>query len=270
MAKFCALLYREWRVSRKAILSGFITTAVFFCMFWLVGLSLLYGNLKRFDTGDPFSVMLKQWLTGYGSVYCLLVCSMFPVFCEHGTHSSDIRTNWLRYSFGLPVTPVMRAAVYWGMTLLVMLGCFLMNVLNLFMFRLIFGQPVRAEAFAVFAFVLTIGLVLNLALTVYPLGARTQSELQKRQIISLAAICLCSAAVIVPMKRTVGQKVAALQEQTDLSDTELVKQTLRVVFIDPLHKLYDACKYYTVPAILLLIALGFFLTVKAYERRETP
>ena len=270
MAKFCALLYREWRVSRKMILQLFIFFAVFSAIIWLLGLSMHYGNLQRLDSSDPYAQMLKQGLTGYTAAYCLGIYSLFIVFSDRGAHAADIRTNWLRYSFALPITPAMRAAVYWGMTVLQLLACLLFNLLNMCMFRLLFGLPFRAEVFSVFAFAAAVGLLLNIALTVFPLGARTQSEIVKRQIISLFSIGLLILAAVIPLRQKAIQAVASLQAQEDLPETEMIKQSMRIIFVDPVQKAYDTCKYFTVPAILLLIAVGYFFTVKAYERREKP
>ena len=272
MAKFKSLLYRELRIARKQILYGFVTFFVFSCLFWMVGLSFLYGNLKN-STEDSYGMMAKQFFTGSSLVYLLTIYSIFPAFGDYGTHLSDIRSNWLRYSYGLPVTPAMRATVFWVIRLLVLLGGFLMNMFNLCMASLLFDQPFRTEALSIFAFVLVIGILISMILNIYPLSARTESELNKRNFLCFASFFVIIFILIIPVKRKAEAKLTELQmkqEEQDIPDEEMVKSVMSAMFIEPVQKVYESGKYYSVPAMLVLTAAGYFLTVKAYERRESP
>ena len=273
MAKLHSLLYREWRLARKAVLANFVVIIIFTLLYWLIALSLQHGNLKLFLQDSPEDLeMTLRILNGCAPLYFICTVTAFFVCADKGVHSADISSGWLRYSFGLPVSPVMRAAVFWVFQFMVLLGCFLFNVLNYCIACVVNGLAFRADVLLAFTVILALGWLLLIVQTVYPQSARTVSEYRNRQFISVAAMFALLFASILLYSHKLKEMSAELQAMKDsegVTGMDLVRSALKII-AEPVRNFFHTAKYIAVPAILVLTVIGFLLSVKAFERRETP
>lgn len=273
MAKFKALLWREWRLSRRQTLGACFACLGLMILYWLVGLSMQFGNLKAAMEDNADAAFILTYFSGLAPVYLLGAFFVFSICGVPGTHPSDIKAGWLRYSFGLPISPKLRAAVTWGMTVLRTVICFAMNLLNLCAAHLLFDDvPFQAESLLVFLMFSVFGLLLNLATAVYPLSARTESECTKRSAVSMICFIVLILIAVMPLARRNTQKVQELiggQEESDTAETDRMNEVFRYLFQEPLEKAYNTCKYPAIPAYFILTAAGWQLSALAYKRRET-
>ena len=273
MAKFRALLWREWRLMRKSLFISCGVAAGTMVIYWLIGLSARIGNLRTLMGNDSDAAILQTWFGGRVSLFILAAFSAVGIIGTPGTHPADIHANWLRYSFGLPISPKLRAAVRWTMVLLQMLFCFVLNVINMMMARIFFDVQFTGENLLVLALMLAIGLLFHIFLTVYPLSARTHSEYQKRSafssVVMMMLIIMCILSYARQNAKT-AQEIFMQEESDDPVElqTQQINTVFQKLFSDPCENFFHTTKYFAVPGIFVMTAAGYLLTVQAYKRRE--
>lgn len=102
MKKFEALLFREMRISRKKnILSAVVMTLL--GVFYIVG---VYGIKHDAETTHEMVISMITALSGSMGMLSVLFGT-----AHNDTLKSDINTNWLTYSYALPIQSKDRAAV---------------------------------------------------------------------------------------------------------------------------------------------------------------
>lgn len=123
-----ALVWREWRLSRKYYLTGLAAILGLTLLFVLFELSMRFGNMKSLDAETLSIVRMTIW------GLALVIAGSGPgcsAATENGVHKSDIQANWLRYSYALPITPAERAGARMLLLLIVHTAAILLSVLGL-------------------------------------------------------------------------------------------------------------------------------------------
>ena len=106
-AKLKALVWREWRICQKAYLTGLMVVIIMVLFFGLFRLSMSVGNLAPVFEGSEMLAQFSALLYYMSSalVAAITACLSLDVTALQ----ADIRANWLRYSFALPISPELRA-----------------------------------------------------------------------------------------------------------------------------------------------------------------
>ena len=101
MAKLRALLFREWRLNRKAQLLQLLLTLLYAGMMWAACLSNMYGDSLE----DPAERALTlRWMIQLSALMLALLSGCLGLSMDF-TLKSDLESGWLRYSYALPITP---------------------------------------------------------------------------------------------------------------------------------------------------------------------
>lgn len=125
-AKRKALIWREWRLTRKSFFMGLIVCFSLLGFFWLVRLSMSVGNLAPFFSDSEIVTEFSGLL--YYAAVALSTTALLSAFISDNTVLlADMNSNWLRYSFALPIPAKTRATVSY----IVKLGKVLVAVLLL-------------------------------------------------------------------------------------------------------------------------------------------
>ena len=164
-----ALIWREWKLSRKFYISGFASLFGIILVFLLFELSMRFGNLKSLDSDELRVIRMFIWsltlmLTAYGPTAVSA--------SENGTHKKDIQANWLKYSYTLPVTPNERAAARMILLLCIQAVGFLLSAGGLSFSMKMLGSHFSIYAFLILLVILDIGLLMLLIQYAFILRAR--------------------------------------------------------------------------------------------------
>ena len=100
MARLRALLFREWRLNRKAQLLQLLLTLLYAGMMWAACLSNMYGDSLE----DPAErAMTLRWMIQLSALMLALLSGCLGLSMDF-TLKSDLESGWLRYSYALPIT----------------------------------------------------------------------------------------------------------------------------------------------------------------------
>lgn len=180
-----ALLWREWKLSKKFYITSIAALLGIGIVFLLFELSMRFGNLKSLHHDEMSAVRMVIWFLS------LVVTAYGPVAysaSENGTHKKDIQANWLKYSYTLPVTPDERAAARMILLLCVQAAGLLLSVGGLAISLRMLGSHFNIYAFLILLALLDIGLLVMLVQDAFILRARdtkSYSALQTKYTVTM-------------------------------------------------------------------------------------
>lgn len=99
MTAFRSLLYREFRLCKKDNIIRVALMAAFTAMMWFA--VIIARGIEEVETGSTANTICAML-----SAVCIASC-----LCLDDVYKSDINSGWLKYSYALPITPLMRSAV---------------------------------------------------------------------------------------------------------------------------------------------------------------
>lgn len=227
-----ALLWREWKLSKKFYISGFAAIFGIGLVFLLFELSMQFGNLKSLRSDELGAVRVFVWyisltVTAYGPVAVSA--------SENGTHKKDIQANWLKYSYTLPVTPNERAAARMILLLGIQAVGFLLSAGWVTFSLKMLGSHFSIYAFLILLVILDIGLLMLLIQYAFILRARdtkSYSALQTKYTVTIIGagvavgliISKKMGAIAADIKKDeekfigIAQKIEASPEKAGLTD----------------------------------------------------
>ena len=106
MAKFKALLWREWRLSRRQTLGACFACLELMILYWLVGLSMQFGNLRNLADDER---EITKVVIGFLGCFVMILAPVGVTGSDGNLHKSDLEANWLSYSYSLPISAKERA-----------------------------------------------------------------------------------------------------------------------------------------------------------------
>ncbi len=239
MTKFRSLLYRELRVTRKQILIGFGIELLLMCDL-LVSLYVLLSESGESGM-DTTPVIQGIFLT---VTICVGLISSSACLSGSELIKSDVNTNWMNYSFALPIRPQERAAAHLCRSHLVSI------VFNAFVILIdaIFCAVLNVE----FSMAIIVVLVATYAFScltvlledVFLFGARTLAEFNKLHtycvLASIALMC--------------GLGYILIKNKKDISDYFLSSHDVYAL-------IHTEWLLWLIPLILLLVAADYFVIV---------
>lgn len=172
MTKFCSLLFREIRVSRRYT----ILTAILLLVmgaFYTVG---IYA-IKQDSTADG---NMTESLVLSLSVVLAMICSMTSLL-QSAVFKKDINTNWLRYSYTLPVTSKERAVVQVVYKNAVTIISMVFGLVLTAVYCHIAETAFSAAYITIYAVVYACALIASIFSDLFCFKARSTEEFQKQQ-----------------------------------------------------------------------------------------
>lgn len=297
MAKFSALLYREWRISRKQTVSQICASLLFGLIFLMLRWSMLYGNLQELneelismEDGD-YSGTLK--LSYYFSVFSFSLLTQLNIGRSAGSHKGDIQSGFLRYSYTMPITPAMRSAVKTAYMCIFRVVGYVLAVLYA-LFTSIWYDSVTINstlllALLIPAFIMVCYDTIESALVLRARTEKKASAMEASAGLGLMAVLLLLGirlsghiqARFAAAAEAEAQRMADYAAQYGEQQVAKMLMTGEITQDDPIKMILGLLKdmitefignyiVWIVPATLILIVLGFWLRKKACEGRETP
>ena len=179
LKKIKILVWREWRICRKTYLSGFGAGIFLVSFFWLIRLSMSVGNLAPVFAESELLAEFSGLL--YYMSASLVAVVTAAMSADPSALLADVRTNWMRYSFALPVSPQLRAAsIYIVKFIKYMIG-FAITVLNGIVSAKANGLPFTGDMMWFFAAVYAAMMLYNLLLQWFYSQARTVRQVNTAQ-----------------------------------------------------------------------------------------
>lgn len=227
MNKYKSLLYREWKLSRGhylirlVLLLLFVGVIVFVCGF-------LDGPDASFDITTS---------------YLFVVVAATVASGDNGVFKSDINSNWMRYSYTLPVTAFEKAVVrYMIRFLAIVLG---MSIAILCTVGICVAKDgsLSGNTIMHFFLILDVCLINDMLIEMIILRARNTEGLKKMNTIADAVVfgCIFITVLILFVKR---------DEVLSMLD-----------FV-------NAIGFLAIPLMIVLLIIGFIFAWKNLERRE--
>lgn len=173
MTKFKSLLYYEFRVSRKNLISVGIVVFLQTLLCWamLIVFSLdpesNYADKEILNTAISIQVLTMSFVCGF------IATGVEEVF------KNDISSGWLNYSYALPISAKMRAAVRMARTAISAAVCLVWGAVNIIVLCAVGGIDLAGGSIALMFFSFTFSLVNATLMDFFILSARTDEELKK-------------------------------------------------------------------------------------------
>lgn len=198
MAKLRALLFREWRLNRKAQLLQLLLTLLYAGMMWAACLSNMYGDSLE----DPAErAMTLRWMIQLSALMLALLSGCLGLSMDF-TLKSDLESGWLRYSYALPITTrdrvlarMLRSAVATGIGTV-------FSLLNIVGLCALADRPFEAGYVVMQVAVVALVLLMTVLNDCFILGTRSPEQLKKRTNqsgIALTGVGLLAALWLLPL-----------------------------------------------------------------------
>jgi len=279
MARYRALLYREWLLSRKHHITNLIVLILLAVLLDLILLSAQIGNLAPAVQNDDDARKLFEILGLYAFPLLIAGAAACVAFSDSRVKHADIQSNWLRYSFGLSITPVMRAAVQYTIILICMTVGYLVSVINLRLCYSMYHAQVGRDMYIYMLLFFALGTFVFMLDQYFHTKARNEISLKKqnRRFIGTIAV-LYIAAMFAFSKYTMNMfydlqaKTIAYAEKMEAKGEIELASKADSILVDGIKEHFfgirDAITPWIVPVMIVCLVLGFYFTVQNYKRRE--
>lgn len=245
MRKYQSLLFREYKLSRNHYLFRFVILILFFGIVFLAILLNRDESRETINSISMFMSLLFAIITGF-------VCAD-----DAGVYRSDIKVGWHTYSYCLPISLFEKSIVpylvkVWAILIgagITALGCQIIAI----------GAGTKADMRMMFVFlsITDIYLLFQIMINIVSFTAKDIGGSKK-----LLAIALCIVLGIMIW----GPDLISV-DFTDVPKDEL-GVVLPNMIIEAVMKLIDKIDLIVFPLLIVLLAAGFVITYKTYERRK--
>lgn len=256
VAKIKALLYREWVLAGKHHLGVLLMLILIMVLFWLVRLSMEFGNIAKGIAEDPSIMEIADPMTYFMGTYLIALCSG-ALFGDNGVGMSDIRSGWRVYSDALPITPLELtieryiAKVFWLLVALVL------SVANAAIMGVIADKPFTG------AIIINCIMCINVHLILDFIQQPIQIFARDIKTYNYSKILLAFVGMMIGILAATNSKVL---EQMPSGEDGLDVDTLAVMQ-DKLMVYRDMLAPWMIPLMFALLVLGFIITLYICKRR---
>ncbi|MBR3825458.1 MAG: ABC-2 transporter permease [Lachnospiraceae bacterium] len=234
------LIYKELFLGKKTYL-GLLAVALGLALLGiLVGLGIRYGNIQDM-AADEVTSMFQMF------VYFTYGILLFTIGEDFFAIERDKVKGWRKLEYTMPVTAKKQMAARYLTAGIVLIGCFVLGLVNAGAMALMFRRTFTATMFKNMVIILLLVMVLFLA------GMPQYQRFSSRTVTFIYSVIL---SVLV-----IGSTVISIKEPEILEVliNSMVKNVGRFV---------DGFLYLSPIIMPVLFAVSFFLSVKAYQRRE--
>lgn len=248
------LIIKEIYLRRKSMLSGFTILILLFILAASYCLSFDYGNMKN-DANidrDVSTTILAYTIAAVGGV----------VFGQNAeTIAKDRKCKWNTFEYTLPLSPQKLAAVRTGLLAASSILGFMLSVL---FSLIIFTLAHKGFTLSVFANISLINMLIFIMMVSANYTNLKYGDPQKAAMRLLAWLLAVYALIAVLVYR----KFTELQVQFSELTEEEFDNILFDEYLTPLTELRDRLFPFFILIFAAIAAVGYFLFLKQYKRRE--
>ncbi len=240
------LIYKEFLLGKKNYL-GFLAFGIGVASLGvLVGLGTRFGNIQDYTVEDK--AYFYNIFVYFTYVVLLLVASEICISIDR-----DKRNGWKKIEFTMPVSPIKRVGAWYLTGGMVLVGCFLVGLMNTGLMTLMFGKFMTGDILKNMVLIL-LGFMAVLLL-VLPLYQRFSGNALERTWSTMVVVC---AIVVLIVVLVIGLKY---------DDPEQLRAFFKSI-VEKAKEFIDGF-FFLSPIIMPLLLIGSFaLSVRWYQRRE--
>lgn len=249
MKSICSLFYREIRLSARHYI---IRLLLLVLVVGFAALSLLVTGQNSAHTGEDmsgFTVMLT---------YIIAVIAGVVISEDNGVFKADMDAGWLRYSYALPMSAAKKALTR---TLVKLLSIVVGMVVTVAGAALVSGKMPDAPTILNFVLILDIFLLYDMVQQIFILRATDADEYKRNKLFGGAA----GVGAILLGTEFLPIDISGLEEAMERIPE--MKSPAEMAQLGALFELPEIVGYLGIPAMFVILAVGFFASWKALERR---
>lgn len=264
MNKYKALLFREWKVTKKFYITRTLLFLFFVAMFGVVTFVSSPKNGGPAVGAAADKTILALMLSFFmGCLSAVLVAE------DNGGYKSDVNAGWLNFSWALPITSFEKAVVKYLFRAIVILAGMLLTVLAVAGICLVVGTSIQLSAIYAFFWVVNIVLGIDLihqAIIIYDIDMKIIMRISDIGFVLFIVWCFLPIDIspsgeikdIYEIIRK-GYQGEAIDEAMTLELTNMVVEFMTI------SNLWG-CLGILIMFVILIIS--FVVTGKGYERRR--
>lgn len=256
MKKYKSLIFRELKLSRKHYLGVFALIVIFA---GLMLLSIFVSGREAVKNGeslDAFALAMSYMFAIVGSA-CIAA--------DSGVFKEDMNSGWRRYSYALPVTAFEKTVAKYAVKIIAIIIGMAVIFLGSAAIFAAGGSTLKTGTVCSFFLMLDFFLIFDIVFQAFILRAEDTKSLKK--LGSIAGIITFIVVFILP--EFIPEGDLPFNVDAFITDMETMKSPAG------LNKYLE---YITIPDVwgiigivltFVILALGFVVTLKSYERRES-
>lgn len=280
MSKFKALFYREFVVSKKLILTQIISFLGIMIFFWLIAMSMEFGNLKSVMDISGESDAIDYIMNKETKMFAMYIFGFIAAFATtraniNNTPSADLNTNWRMYAFTLPVSSTEKALIELVSNILNVIISFMLTIINfavlggIFDIKVDFGFVVKIWSIFILA-----ALIMNFFSKIIIYRARTKKEAYISNFTSIICWIVMIIAFSVILKKpnigsyyfNIDMNMLNIPEEYRLP-ADMPDYPIQSPELVNLVETVDLLGILAFPLIILILMTGFFINRRLMERR---
>lgn len=256
-AKIKALLYREWVLAKKHHLGVMLTLVIVMALFWLVRLSMVCGNIAKAFAADPAIKEIVDPMTYFMGTYVIALCSG-SLLDDNGIGLSDIRSGWRVYMGTLPITPLELTIERYIVKVFWLLVALVMSITNAAIMGAIAGKAFTGDIVINCVMCVNAYLILDFIqqpIQIFAKDVKTYNY---------------SKALIAFIGMGIGMAAATNSNLLDQmsSNDDGMDMDMFAALQDKLLVYRDMLAPWMIPLMLVLLVLGFIISLEIYKRRQ--
>ncbi|MBQ8172108.1 MAG: hypothetical protein IJZ95_08985 [Oscillospiraceae bacterium] len=252
MKSIRSLFYREMRLSARHYIIRFLLLVL---VVGFAALSLLVTGQNSAHTGEDmsgFTVMLT---------YIIAVVAGVVISEDNGVFKADMDAGWLRYSYALPMSAAKKALTRTLVKLLSVAVGMAVTVAGAAAVCAMNGSSLDLTTILNFVLILDIFLLYDMVQQIFILRATDADELKRNKLIG----GVVGVGAILLVTEFLPIDISGLEKAMELIPE--MKSPAEMSQLGELFELPEIVGYFGIPAMLVILGVGFFASWKALERR---
>lgn len=280
MSKFKALFYREFVVSKKLILTQIISFLGIMIFFWLIAMSMEFGNISNVFTISENAMAEDFIMNKWSKMFAMYIFGFIVAFATvcvnmNNTPSADLNTNWRMYAFTLPVSSTEKALVELIMKITSIALSFVITSINFAALGFIFDiRPDWRFIVKIWSILALVSIIMNFCTMPILHRARTKKEAYLSNFSSVICWIVMIIAFSVILKKpnsgsyyfNIDMDMLNIPEEYRLP-ADMPDYPIQSPELVNLVEMVDLLGILAFPLIILILMAGFFINRRMIERR---
>lgn len=280
MSKFKALFYREFVVSKKLILTQIISLLGIMIFFWLIAMSMEFGNISNVFTISENAMAEDFIMNKWSKMFAMYIFGFIVAFATvcvnmNNTPSADLNTNWRMYAFTLPVSSTEKALVELIMKITSIALSFVITSINFAALGFIFDiRPDWRFIVKIWSILALVSIIMNFCTMPILHRARTKKESSFSNFTSIICWIVMIVAFTIIIKKpnsgsyyfNIDMDMLNIPEKYRLP-ADMVDYPIQEPVLVNLVEAVDLLGMLSFPLMILILIAGFFINRRMMERR---
>lgn len=280
MAKYKALFYREFIISKKLILTQIIAMICIMIFFWLIAMSMEFGNISSVFTISENAMAEDFIMNKWSKMFAMYIFGFIVAFATacvnmNNTPSADLNTNWRMYAFTLPVSSTEKALVELIMKITSIALSFVITNINFAALAFIFDiRPDWRFIVKIWSIFALVSIIMNFCTMPILHRARTKKEAYLSNFTSIICWIVMIIVFTIIIKKpnsgsyyfNIDMDMLNIPEKYRLP-ADMADYPIQEPVLVNLVETVDLLGMLAFPIIIAILIAGFFINRRMMERR---